>query len=213
MGLSADRFLAIHLHLRYQELVTHKRVVTVVILTWLFNAFLILFNLWIPKVIFFVVAFILCFCFISTTFFYCKIYLAVRRRRTQMQAAQIPHVAQNGETLADTARLRKFAVTSFYVYLVFLICYFPEYCNFVSKIISPEPSTTIKGLSVHTLTTVFLNSSLNPVVFCWRMRYTSTRHHRYTAPKNIIMLHLRKVALTVKVNQVSKLNKERYFNR
>ena len=29
--LSADRFLAIHLHLRYQELVTHKRVVAVVI--------------------------------------------------------------------------------------------------------------------------------------------------------------------------------------
>jgi len=27
MPLSADRFLAIHLHLRYQELVTHKRVV------------------------------------------------------------------------------------------------------------------------------------------------------------------------------------------
>ena len=27
MALSADRFLAIHLHLRYQELVTHKRVV------------------------------------------------------------------------------------------------------------------------------------------------------------------------------------------
>ena len=27
VSLSADRFLAIHLHLRYQELVTHKRVV------------------------------------------------------------------------------------------------------------------------------------------------------------------------------------------
>ena len=29
--ISLDRFLAIHLHLRYQELVTHKRVVAVVI--------------------------------------------------------------------------------------------------------------------------------------------------------------------------------------
>jgi len=40
MVLSADRFLAIHLHLRYQELVTHKRVVAVVISIWLFSALL-----------------------------------------------------------------------------------------------------------------------------------------------------------------------------
>ena len=32
--LTVDRFLAIHLHLRYQELVTHKRVVAVVVSTW-----------------------------------------------------------------------------------------------------------------------------------------------------------------------------------
>ena len=31
IALTVDRFLAIHLHLRYQELVTHKRVVAVVI--------------------------------------------------------------------------------------------------------------------------------------------------------------------------------------
>ena len=31
VAVSVDRFLAIHLHLRYQELVTHKRVVAVVI--------------------------------------------------------------------------------------------------------------------------------------------------------------------------------------
>ena len=36
VALSADRFLAIHLHLKYQELVTHKRVVAVVISIWVF---------------------------------------------------------------------------------------------------------------------------------------------------------------------------------
>ena len=39
-ALTVDRFLAIHLHLRYQELVTHKRVVAVAILMWVFNAIL-----------------------------------------------------------------------------------------------------------------------------------------------------------------------------
>ena len=39
VAVSVDRFLAIHLHLRYQELVTHKRVVTVVISIWLLSVF------------------------------------------------------------------------------------------------------------------------------------------------------------------------------
>ncbi len=35
VAVSVDRFLAIQFHLRYQELVTHKRVVAIVILIWL----------------------------------------------------------------------------------------------------------------------------------------------------------------------------------
>ena len=34
--ISLERFLAIHLHLRYQEIVTHKRVVAVVMSIWIF---------------------------------------------------------------------------------------------------------------------------------------------------------------------------------
>ena len=37
--ISVDRFLAIHLHLRYHELVTHKRVVAMVISVWVLSAF------------------------------------------------------------------------------------------------------------------------------------------------------------------------------
>ena len=48
VAVSVDRFLAIHLHLRYQELVTHKRVVAVVISIWLLSAFLPFLTLSIP---------------------------------------------------------------------------------------------------------------------------------------------------------------------
>jgi len=44
VALSVDRFLAIHLHLRYQELVTHKRVVSVVILIWVLSVFISFFH-------------------------------------------------------------------------------------------------------------------------------------------------------------------------
>ena len=45
IALTVDRFLAIHLHLRYQEFVTHKRVVTVVISVWVWCSCVSLFAL------------------------------------------------------------------------------------------------------------------------------------------------------------------------
>ena len=47
--ISVDRFLAIHLHLRYQELVTHKRVVAVVISIWILSTFLSFSELWVGE--------------------------------------------------------------------------------------------------------------------------------------------------------------------
>lgn len=43
--LGVDRFLAVHLHLRYQELVTRRRVVTLVIFVWMFCAIIALMRL------------------------------------------------------------------------------------------------------------------------------------------------------------------------
>ena len=49
VAVSLDRFLAIQFHLRYQELVTHKRVVAVVISVWLFSVRFSLITLWVPS--------------------------------------------------------------------------------------------------------------------------------------------------------------------
>ena len=46
--ISVDRFLAVHLHLRYQELVTHKRVIAAVVLKWLFSAVICSDLFWAP---------------------------------------------------------------------------------------------------------------------------------------------------------------------
>ena len=48
VAISVDRFLAIHLHLRYQELVTHKRVVAAMISTWVLSVFVSFSTFWIP---------------------------------------------------------------------------------------------------------------------------------------------------------------------
>ena len=53
-ALCADRFLAIYLHLRYQELVTYKRVAAVVVSIWVIRALISLIRLFLPKNIMYV---------------------------------------------------------------------------------------------------------------------------------------------------------------
>ncbi|XP_078346052.1 melanocortin receptor 3-like [Oculina patagonica] len=170
VAVSVDRFLAIHLHLRYQELVTHKRVVAVVISIWVLSAFLLIITLWISPI---VLSLFLCTTVVVglalTTLVYIRIYLAVRRHKNQMEALQ-EQLVQQHEEATNFASLVKSVVGVFYVYLVFLICYLPFFiCLAAIKI--NGPSTALKGFLLCSMTLVYLNSSLNPVIYCWKMRH------------------------------------------
>ena len=168
MVVSVDRFLAIHLHLRYQELVTHKRVVAVVILIWVLSVFVSFLVFWVPLDIYALVIIIITLLgLIITTMVYIRIYLAVRRHKNQIQVQQVQQVAQTGE-IANVSSTIKSSVGIFYVYLVFLVCYLPYLISLVvSKIIGP--SIILKRFSIFSVTLVCLNSSLNPVIYCLRM--------------------------------------------
>ena len=134
MVISADRFLAIHLHLRYQELVTYKRVVSAAISIWIFSAFLSLVLLWTRNNISFLIAAVIeVVCLATTTFFNYKIYLAVRRHTNQIQALQLQlqEEPQIGENAANSASLRKSALGAFYLYLLFLLYYLPNKTNLI----------------------------------------------------------------------------------
>ena len=170
MALSVDRFLAIHLHLRYHELVTPKRAVAAVISIWALSASFSLARLWIPKNVFFVLFIVIVlFCLLTTTLLYCKIYIAVRHHREQIEALQVQQGTQNDE-MVNPARLRKSAVGTFYVYLVFLVCYLPQTFRHIAVVVSGSSLVT-KALTYYCWTLVFLNSSLNPVIYCWKMKH------------------------------------------
>ena len=94
--------------------------------------------------------------------------LAVRRHINQIQALQVQQTRQNDE-MANAARLRKSAVGTFYVYLVFLLCNLPQFCIFAVVEISGL-NTGVKVFFIFSTTLLFLNSSLNPVIYCWKIR-------------------------------------------
>ena len=175
LAISVDRFLAIHLHLRYHELVTHRRVVAVVISIWLFSAF---FSLGFAWFLLYTISVMILFgsgtvCLLLTGIVYWRIYLVVRRHKNQIQAIQMQEVqqaAQNGD-MANFARLRKSAVGTFYVFVVFLVCYVPSYTLYIPLIVHGPSLVSLIIASYYTLTLFFLNSTLNPIVYCWKMKH------------------------------------------
>ena len=125
VAVSVDRFLAVHLHLRYQELVTHKRVVVVMISKWVCSAFISVMILWgLPSTRDLLCTIIAALGFIITFVVYIRIYFSVRRHKNQIHSTQVQQVAHFDE-IKNFIVLIKSTVSIFYVYLVFMICYLP----------------------------------------------------------------------------------------
>ena len=95
--------------------------------------------------------------------------MVVRRHKNQIRALQEQQVAQT-DGMADFISLVKTTAGIFYVYLVFLLCYLPHFiCLAVIKV--NGPSIALKRFYIFSATLVYLNSSLNPVIYCWKMRH------------------------------------------
>ena len=171
--ISVDRFLAVHLHLRYQELVTHKRVIAAVISIWLLGAIISSSVFWVPS--FFILRVIrvvnMTVCLILVVIVYWRIYIVLKRHKIQIEGLQIQEVqqgVQNGD-LSNFLKLRKSALGTFYVCVVFMICYWPSYILYfllLARLLSP---ISLYEALLYTTTLLFLNSSLNPVIYCWKM--------------------------------------------
>ena len=181
--ISVDRFLAIHLHLKhqelltYQEFVTYKRVVAAVILSWLLSAFLALTGFLSGRYVCNLAAVTVALvCLITMGLIYFKIYIAVRRHTVQVHAQPAQAVAPNEENRSNFERVRKTAVGTFYVYLLFLACHLP----IAIVNVATRRNNVGQHLFIYARTLLYLSSSLVPLVYCWKFR-----HIRY-AIRNIL---------------------------
>ena len=181
--ISVDRFLAIHLHLKhqelltYQEFVTYKRVVAAVILSWLLSAFLALTGVlsggYVCNLAAVTVALV---CLLTMGLIYFKIYIVVRRHTVQVHAQPAQAVAPNEENRSNFERVRKTAVGTFYAYLLFLACHLP----IAIVILETQRNKVWEHKLIYTHTLLYLSSSLVPLVYCWKFR------HIRCAIKNIL---------------------------
>lgn len=161
--IGVDRFLAITLHLRYNELVTPKRVVLMVASVWIFTLSVVFIGVF---YYFQVGEIVLLVCSYASMLLlgiiYMKVYFVARRHQ-----ASIDSQAQVASKL-NLARNKNLAIKTLYVFVVFELCYLPYVITFTVLVIS-GPSVVLQGTIQLATVLTMLNSSLNPIVFGWKM--------------------------------------------
>ena len=165
--LSVDRFLALHYHMRYATLVTQSRVKYTLIIIWSLSFLasgLFFWNTLLHSFVFSICTIILV---IISTFSHLRIYLIVRKHQSQINAQQQAVQSSNAENNLNMARLKRSALNIFLFYITLIICYFPIYVILTVFATSGEDWQKEWNFA-HTA--VFMNSSINPLLFCWRLR-------------------------------------------
>ena len=167
-AISFDRFLAINLHLRYRGIVTEKRMTVVLAVLWGLSAIAAVGYIFMGDITREAVSttFNIIF-FVTTTITFVRIYLVARRHRLQIRTDQ--RTQESYKELAMKKRKFKSAISVLYVYIVFSACYLP-YSSTMLVVATTSHGIYLKGIFQLGLTLGFLNSSLNPIIFCWRMR-------------------------------------------
>ena len=163
-GISIDRLLVLILHLRYNTIVTVGRILIIVSFFWILCITVVVLRFWMSKWII-IPAVILLSTFLLTTLSTFKIFQIVRRHRRQISQQQ-QSVQSN---TVNVLKCRKSAVTVLYVYGLFLIFYFPIFVTNIVTLFTGY-SLQVKIAYDYAGTVVFINSFLNPLVYCWRIK-------------------------------------------
>ena len=119
--IAFDRLLAVSLHLRYQELITPKRVNIALVSLWLISCITAFIFVFLPTSNEIVTAVILMIGYLLTTVAYVRIYKVVKYHQNQIYRQNQLQKPQTREILQQ----RKSAYNAIFVYLVFLACYLP----------------------------------------------------------------------------------------
>ena len=167
-AMSVDRLLALLLGLRYRQVVTLKRSYLAVAVFWVVPIVGTTMHFWNPFITLWYGNIVILLCLVTSIFSYTKIFLTLRHNQNQVQN----HAPQGQASQAiplNIARYRKAVSSALWVQVTLVVCYLPH--GIVSALTPPRglPFSILLARQ-YTVTLICLNSSLNPLLYCWKMR-------------------------------------------
>ena len=166
-AVSVDRTLALLLGLRYRHVVTMKRCRVVIICFWLICASfgLIEFLWWKAVSTIKLASIVLALPLLTSIFCYTRIHLKLWHQQVEVQN-HFPGQGNGGGIPLNIARYKKSVSSVLWLQLALVACYVPVGIWAVLNL-----NGTSSGVYyMATTTLVFLNSSLNPILYCWKIR-------------------------------------------
>ena len=169
-SISVDRLLALMLGLRYRQVVTLRK-------AWVLVAFIWIDNIAILATIFFdtniyvkLLSIEVMLCVIISTCCYSKIYLRLRQHQAQVQDHVHEGQLNGGGIGINVARYKKTLSGALWVQTVCLVCYVPFGLTAAVAVITGLVTPPLSLALCVTILLVSLNSSLNPFLYCWKMK-------------------------------------------
>ena len=166
IAISVDRLFALLLGIRYRQVVTMKRarsLIPIFLLTSITSS--VLQHTHLPT--FLVYNTLVWFLWLITSIYcYARIYLILRNH---IQAQVTPQSQQNGISRLNVLRYKNTVSTALWVFAAMMFCYLP-FGMFLIVGTLIERSGSLVIATFLTMTLLYLNSSLNPMLYCWKIR-------------------------------------------
>ena len=167
-AISVDRLLALLLGLRYRQVVTLKRTYLVAAAFWIISTVVAmayfrnhLLTIWGGNI---VIPSCLAVSFLS----YSKIFHILRHRQTRVQDHMQLQQPSQGTPL-NIGRYKKAVSSALWVQLTLAVCYLPF--GIMAALLSNNGLSSSNFFAWElTVTVLYLNSSLNPFLYCWKIR-------------------------------------------
>lgn len=167
-ALSVDRLLAVTLGIRYRIVVTVKRVSFILVILWMSSLGFGLIHIANMKVYYATGGLIIFVCLVFTTYNYLKIGCILRKKNSNRQCKRGPMKFELPSFRFNVGQYKRSVSSMKYVCVVFLMCYTPYLCVMVIKLFKGI-GPAIQGATYITDSIIFMNSSLNPAIYYWRM--------------------------------------------
>ena len=167
--ISIDRLLALILGLSYKPTVSVKRVRIVLIMVWL-ASFSVGFSycIGLHNVVYGTSFVVTLFSILTSVFSLTKIVLKLRQQQAQVQQRVEQEQVNGGGIPLNIARYKKMVHSVAWLQMAMIVCYMPSLTVILSRMVTQRVEKRFLYYSV--MTVLFLNSSVNPILYIWRIR-------------------------------------------
>ncbi|XP_015772341.1 PREDICTED: melatonin receptor type 1A-like [Acropora digitifera] len=171
-AINLDRLLALSLRLRYRQFVTLKRMYVIVTAFWVLTMAFSVMSLISARITSWFFNIVLLSCFIISGISYAKIFRILHHNQTQVNSLSVYQMQPNPDRTPNTEVYKKTVCTIFWVQIGLVVCYVPFII--IGLILRKNQTTPIVLAWRCAGTLLFFNSSLNPVLYCWKMSSVKT---------------------------------------